>query len=188
MSSTGLIRYVRSHIAERCPDGGDADHDMLNDLADALNDLADALEAAEEDNAARSASARASASASAEPLAELERAGLNNSGRRPLVVCLCGSTRFADVFARENLRLTLEGVIVLSIGANVSDASLGIAQDSETKARLDDLHLRKIDMADEVFVVNVGGYIGESTRREIAYAASHRKPVRYLEGHDAAAD
>lgn len=99
----------------------------------------------------------------------------------PKIVCLCGSTRFADEFARQNLRLTLEGKIVLSIGANVSDASLAIGQDSETKRRLDELHLRKIDLADEVLVLNVGGYIGESTRREIAYAEMTDTPVRYLE-------
>lgn len=100
---------------------------------------------------------------------------------RPTVVCLCGSTRFADTFVAENLRLTLEGKIVLSIGANVSDASLGIAQDSDQKRRLDELHLRKIDLADEVLVLNVGGYIGESTRGEVEYARSIGKPVTYLE-------
>lgn len=99
---------------------------------------------------------------------------------RPEIVCLCGSTRFADEFARQNLRLTLEGKIVLSIGANVSDPSLGIAQDSDTKARLDDLHLRKIDLADRVLVINVGGYVGESTDREIAYASEMGVPVDYL--------
>ena len=46
---------------------------------------------------------------------------------------------------------------------------------------LDDMHKRKIDMADEIFVINVGGYIGESTRSEIKYAQATGKPVRYLE-------
>ena len=100
---------------------------------------------------------------------------------RPEIVCLVGSTRFAGEFNRQNLRLTLEGRIVLSIGANVSDAALGISQDSDTKQRLDVLHLRKIDLADRVLCLNVGGYIGESTRREIAYATAHGKPIEYLE-------
>lgn len=100
---------------------------------------------------------------------------------KPKIVCLCGSTRFANVFAEQNLRLTLDGVIVLSIGANVSDESLGISQDSKTKQMLDELHLRKIDLADEILVLNVGGYIGESTRREIDYARDVGKPIRYLE-------
>lgn len=99
----------------------------------------------------------------------------------PEVVCLCGSTRFAECFQAENLRLTLEGKIVLSIGANVSDQQLGIAQDSEAKAMLDELHLRKIDLADRIHVLNVGGYIGESTGREIAYAKATGKEVTYLE-------
>lgn len=99
----------------------------------------------------------------------------------PKVVCLCGSTRFADTFQQENLRLTLEGYIVLTIGANVSDAALGIAQDSEQKAMLDELHLRKIDLADGIHVLNVGGYIGESTRQEVEYAQQNGKPITWLE-------
>jgi hypothetical protein len=102
-------------------------------------------------------------------------------GGRPEIVCLIGSTRFADEFTRQNLRLTLEGRIVLSIGANVSDAALGITQDSDTKTRLDELHLRKIDLADRVFCLNVGGYVGESTRREILYALAQGKRPEYLD-------
>lgn len=99
---------------------------------------------------------------------------------RPRIVCLCGSTRFMDAFQAANLRLTLEGKIVLSVGCNTkSDASLGLAPDA--KKRLDELHLRKIDLADEVLVLNVGGYIGESTRREITYAILEGKTVKYLE-------
>lgn len=75
--------------------------------------------------------------------------------------------------------LTLQGCIVISVGL------FGHAGDAEvwtegTKAMLDDMHLRKIDLADEIFVINVDGYIGESTRREIAYAKQTGKPVRYL--------
>lgn len=52
---------------------------------------------------------------------------------------------------------------------------------SKTKEMLDDMHKRKIDMADEIFVINVGGYIGDSTRSEIDYAIEHGKKIRYLE-------
>ena len=95
------------------------------------------------------------------------------------VITLCGSTRFKDAFLQEQKRLTLEGNIVLSVGL------FGHSGDDEvwtegTKAMLDDMHKRKIDMADEIFVINVGGYIGESTRSEIAYAKSTGKAVRYL--------
>ena len=77
-------------------------------------------------------------------------------------------------------RLTLKGCIVISVGL------FGHSGDEEvwkpgTKEMLDDMHLRKIDMADEIYVINVGGYIGESTRREIAYAKKTGKKVNYLE-------
>lgn len=96
------------------------------------------------------------------------------------VITLCGSTRFKDAFLQEQKRLTLEGNIVISVGL------FGHSGDEEvwtegTKAMLDDMHKRKIDMADEIFVINVGGYIGESTRDEIAYAKSQGIAVRYLE-------
>ena len=76
--------------------------------------------------------------------------------------------------------LTLEGNIVISVGL------FGHSGDEEvwapgTKEMLDDMHKRKIDMADEVFIINVGGYIGSSTRSEIEYAQAHGKPVIYLE-------
>ncbi len=96
------------------------------------------------------------------------------------VITLCGSTRFKDAFMDAQKRLTLEGNIVISVGM------FGHSGDSEvwrssTKEMLDDMHKRKIDMADEIFVINVGGYIGLSTRSEIEYAHSTGKPVRYLE-------
>ena len=96
------------------------------------------------------------------------------------VVTLCGSTRFKDAFMETQKRLTLEGNIVISVGL------FGHSGDDEvwaegTKEMLDDMHKRKIDMADEIFVVNVGGYIGSSTRSEIEYAESAGKGVRYLE-------
>ncbi|MBE6236028.1 MAG: hypothetical protein E7112_07335 [Bacteroidales bacterium] len=96
------------------------------------------------------------------------------------VITLCGSTKFKEQYLEAQKRLTLEGNIVISVGL------FGHSGDDEvwtegTKAMLDDMHLRKIDMADEVFVINVGGYIGSSTRNEIKYAIDHGKEVRYLE-------
>ena len=96
------------------------------------------------------------------------------------VITLCGSTRFKDQFLEAQKRLTLEGNIVISVGL------FGHAGDDEvwtegTKEMLDDMHKRKIDMADEIFVINVGGYIGSSTRSEIEYAKVTGKSVRYLE-------
>ena len=90
------------------------------------------------------------------------------------VITLCGSTRFKDEFMEAQKRLTLEGNIVISVGLfghsgdhevweNMDEGTL-----TATKEMLDDMHKRKIDMADEIFVINVGGYIGESTRSEYA--------------------
>ena len=96
------------------------------------------------------------------------------------VITLCGSTRFKDQFMEAQKRLTLEGNIVISVGL------FGHSGDEEvwkpgTKEMLDDMHRAKIDMADEIFVINVGRYIGESTRAEIEYAMANGKPVRYQE-------
>lgn len=106
---------------------------------------------------------------------------------RPPIVVLCGSTRFFKHFAAANLRETLAGKIVLSIGCDTKKdgdlflfATLENATLEEVKASLDQLHLRKIDLADEVLVLNVGGYVGESTQAEIAYAEKIGRPVRYL--------
>lgn len=101
---------------------------------------------------------------------------------RPRIVCLCGSTRFSDAFQDANLKETLAGNIVLSIGCNTkSDDDLVKAGMVINKEALDTLHLHKIDLADEVLVLNVGGYIGESTRREIEYAQRLGKVIRWLE-------
>lgn len=102
---------------------------------------------------------------------------------RPEIVVLCGSTRFFSEFRAQNLRLTLEGKIVLSIGCDTkSDHELEqMIQAQSSKLRLDELHKRKIDLADRVLVLNVGGYIGDSTRSEIDYALTHNKPIDYLE-------
>jgi len=100
---------------------------------------------------------------------------------KPEIVCLCGSTRFYESFREANYQLTLAGKIVLSIGCDThSDDGLGISD--KQKTMLDELHKRKIDLADRVFVLNVGGYIGGSTRSEIEYAERFGKPIDYLEG------
>ena len=96
------------------------------------------------------------------------------------VITLCGSTKVKEEYLDAQKRLTLEGNIVISVGL------FGHSGDNEvwsegTKAMLDDMHKRKIDMADEIFVINVGGYIGESTRSEIEYAKSTGKGVKFLE-------
>ena len=103
------------------------------------------------------------------------------------VITLCGSTCFKDEFMEAQKRLTLAGNIVISVGLfghsgdnevwkNMDEGTL-----TRTKEMLDDMHKRKIDMADEIYVINVGGYIGSSTRSEIEYAVEKGKPVRYLE-------
>ena len=99
--------------------------------------------------------------------------------KRPTIVCLCGSTRFVELFRYVNQRETLAGKIVLAPGCFQGDAVLEMVPG--VKRRLDALHLHKIALADEILVVNVGGYIGESTRQEIAYARQQGKRVRWFE-------
>jgi hypothetical protein len=100
----------------------------------------------------------------------------------PPVVCLCGSTRFVAEFNRQRKELTERGEIVLSIEVVTTQARQHDPQhaDPALKARLDELHKRKIDLADYVLVLNVGGYVGDSARSEISYARTLGKPVRYL--------
>ena len=100
-------------------------------------------------------------------------------GGRPPVVCLCGSTRFKQAFLDANRSETLAGRVVLSVGLFGHEEGIDMA--GPVKAMLDRLHLAKIDMADEVLVLNVGGYVGESTRREVEYARRHGKRLRWLE-------
>ena len=99
---------------------------------------------------------------------------------RPEIVCICGSTRFADEMSAANRDLTFAGVIVVAPGVlrRAEDRELIT---NEQKAALADLHLRKIDLADRVLVVNPGGYIGESTSREIAYARATGKPISFTD-------
>ncbi len=96
------------------------------------------------------------------------------------IITLCGSTRFKDEFLREQKRLTLEGNIVLSVGFFGHSGDGELVSES-TKEMLDDMHKRRIDLADEIFVINKGGYIGSSTRSEIEYATKANKKVEYLE-------
>lgn len=100
-------------------------------------------------------------------------------GKYP-VITLCGSTRFKEQFIEAQKRLTLEGNIVISVGL------FGHSGDDEvwnegTKEMLDDMHKRKIDMADAIYVINVGGYVGSSTRSEIEYARKNWKEILSLE-------
>lgn len=104
----------------------------------------------------------------------------------PTIICLCGSTRFWRTFQEASLRETLAGKIVLSIGAasGTDDEHFGNLPQEEydaLKSKLDELHMRKIELANEVLVLNVGGYIGESTARELAYAQRLGKVVRFWE-------
>ena len=96
------------------------------------------------------------------------------------VITLCGSTKFKEEYLQAQKSLTLAGNIVISVGL------FGHSGDAEvwtegTKAMLDDMHKRKIDMADAIYVINVGGYIGSSTKSEIEYAKQHGREVYYLE-------
>ena len=103
------------------------------------------------------------------------------------VITLCGSTKFKNEFLETQKRLTLDGNIVISVGLfghsgdNEVWESMDAGSLTKTKEMLDDMHKRKIDMSDEIYVINVGGYIGESTRSEIEYAKEKGKFIRYLE-------
>jgi len=94
------------------------------------------------------------------------------------VITLCGSTRFKEDFERVNRELTLMGNIVISVGCF---GHVDCPLTSEQKVMLDDIHKRKIDMADAIYVINKDGYIGSSTRSEIEYARKHGKQIIYME-------
>ena len=101
---------------------------------------------------------------------------------QPEIVCLSGSTRFMDAYHAANRKFSLEGKIVLTVEIVTYDQSTDPqGSDPDVKRKLDELHFRKIDLADSLFVCNVGGYIGESTRNEIEYATRTGKPIQYLE-------
>ena len=95
------------------------------------------------------------------------------------IVCLCGSTKFKEEYEDLARSFAMSGYIVLSVGC-FSHAD-GIILTEEKKAFLDELHLRKIDLSDEVFIINKGGYIGESTQNELNYAFLKRKKIFFLE-------
>lgn len=103
------------------------------------------------------------------------------------VITLCGSTKFKDEFLKAQKDLTLKGNIVISVGlfGHSGDSEVWENMDegtlTKTKEMLDDIHKRKIDMSDEIFVINVNGYIGDSTKSEIEYAIKTGKKVNYLE-------
>lgn len=94
------------------------------------------------------------------------------------VITLCGSTRFKDDFIKAQKELTLNGNIVISVGLF---GHSGDVFTDEQKIMLDDMHKRKIDMADSIYVINKGGYIGSSTKSEIEYAIATGKSVEYME-------
>lgn len=102
---------------------------------------------------------------------------------RPEIVCICGSTRFAEAMLATNRDLTFAGVIVVAPGVftRSGDRERSEALTDRQKIALDQLHLRKIDLADRVLIVNPGGYVGESTSREIAYARATGKPVSFTD-------
>ena len=106
---------------------------------------------------------------------------------KPRVVCLCGSTRFQDAFDILNAHLSLQGDIVISCGLfGHTDESQGakfLTSDGNSckeKTALDELHKRKIDLCDCIYIVNFGGYVGDSTKNEISYAIKHNKGIYFM--------
>lgn len=99
--------------------------------------------------------------------------------RKPPIVCLCGSTRFKEAFLKAQWDFSMQGVIILTTAGFSHADKIELTDDQ--KLVLDALHMRKIELADAVFVINEGGYIGESTAREIDHAVRTGKPVNYLE-------
>lgn len=97
------------------------------------------------------------------------------------VITLCGSVKFKEEFERIKEELTLAGNIVLTPNFFRSIKKEEI--NNETKKMLDEMHKQKIDMSDEIYVINVGGYIGESTKSEIEYAKTQNKKISYLENN-----
>ena len=93
------------------------------------------------------------------------------------IITLCGSIKFKDEFMKVQEKLTLDGNIVLTPNFfnNIKKENI----DEKTKKMLDEIHKQKIDMSDEIYVINVGGYIGKSTKSEIEYAKSLGKEILY---------
>ena len=111
--------------------------------------------------------------------------------KKPEIICLCGSSRFIEQFAVLGWEFEKQGLIALGLHLLPAsycnqrhpgrDVSSHLAEAEGVAVSMDELHLRKIDLADRIFVINIGGYIGESTAREIAYAELHKKKIGYLE-------
>lgn len=99
---------------------------------------------------------------------------------KPKIVTLCGSTRFKEEFELVNREMTLQGIIVLAPGV-FAHADPNFTIDEKQKTQLDELHKRKIDISDAIYVINKGQYIGASTRSEIEYAVAHNKRIYYME-------
>ena len=98
------------------------------------------------------------------------------------VITLCGSTKFKDEFIKAQKELTLKGNIVLTVGSfGHEDGEYNITITEDLKIMLDDMHKRRIDISDEIFVINKDGYIGSSTKSEIEYAKKAGKKINYLE-------
>jgi len=118
-------------------------------------------------------------------MSETEHTVVFKSNHRPKIVTLCGSTRFPHAYEVATLQWTIRGYVVLSAGATVKkdtylEAVTGGISPAQ-KEMLDELHLRKIDMSDEIVVLNVDGYVGDSVREEIIYALVERKGINWLE-------
>jgi hypothetical protein len=113
---------------------------------------------------------------------QIKHGNLGECGK-PKIVCLCGSTRFKREFIEANFKESMKGHIVLSVGwYSHTDGEIYTPTQDE-KLMLDNIYLRKVSLADEILVINVNGYIGASTTREIAYAKILNKPIRFLEPH-----
>lgn len=97
----------------------------------------------------------------------------------PEVICLCGSTRFKEAYRKMSRKFEIEGKIVLSVGffGHADDFDMS----KKEKRKVDALHKRKIELADRIHVINVDGYVGESTRSELAYALKLGKEITFLE-------
>lgn len=109
---------------------------------------------------------------------------------KPKVVTICGSTRFADQHAVARWEMERTGKFICLMINYLPESygeSIGLkhrdhfGEQLGLKELLDELHFRKIDLSDEVYVVNVDGYVGESTQREIAYGIYRKLPIRWLE-------
>lgn len=107
---------------------------------------------------------------------------MNSDKNKYNIITLCGSIRFKKEFLEIQEKLTLKGNIVFTPNffntIKKEDITL------EIKEMLDKMHRQKIDISDEIYVINPGGYIGESTKSEIEYAKRMGKKVSYLENVD----